>query len=77
MLIYIRDYEGQIPFLPDNSEILQHQLKNISYDIKYKVHVLDYNGKSFIGIYEMNISYEIINKISPLMVSSMCNKKDY
>jgi hypothetical protein len=59
------DYEGQIPFLPDDSEILQHQIKNVSSDIKYKVHVLDYNDKSLIGMCEMNISYEIINKISP------------
>ena len=35
------DYEGQIPFLPDDSKIIQHQIKNITSDIKYKVHILD------------------------------------
>ena len=59
------DYEGQIPFLPDDSKIIQHQIKNVTSDIKYKVHILDYNDMSLIGMCEMTISYQIINQISP------------
>ena len=59
------EYEGQIPFLPDDTKIIQHQIKNITSDIKYKVHILDYNDMSLIGMCEMTISYKIINQISP------------
>ena len=59
------EYEGQIPFLPDDTKIIQHQIRNITSDIKYKVHILDYNDMSLIGMCEMTISYKIINQISP------------
>ena len=59
------DYEGQIPFLPDDSKIIEHQIKNVTSDIKYKVHILDYNDMSLIGMCEMTVSYQIINQISP------------
>ena len=59
------EYEDQIPFLPDDTKIIQHQIKNITSDIKYKVHILDYNDMSLIGMCEMTISYKIINQISP------------
>ena len=59
------EYEGQIPFLPDDSKIIQHQIKNITSDIKYKVHILDYNDMTLIGMCEMTISYQIINQIFP------------
>ena len=59
------DYEDQIPFLPDESKIIQHQIKNITSDIKYKIHILDFNDMSLIGMCEMTISYKIINQISP------------
>ena len=57
--------EGQIPFLPDDSQIIQHQIKNVTSDIKYKVHILDYNDMSLIGMCEMTISYQIINQLTP------------
>ena len=59
------DYEDQIPFLPDESKVIQHQIKNITSDMKYKVHILDYNDMSLIGMCEMTILYEIINQITP------------
>ena len=40
-------------------------MKNILSDIKYKIHVLDYNDMSLIGMCEMVISYDIISQISP------------
>ena len=57
--------EGQIPLISGENEGYQHQIKNILSDIKYKVHVLDYNDMSLIGMCEMTISYSIINQINP------------
>ena len=59
------DYEDQIPFLPDESKIIQHQIKNITSDIKYKIHILDFNDMSLIGMCEMTILYDIVNQITP------------
>ena len=59
------EYQGQIPFLPDDSKFLQHQLKNITTDIKYKVLILDFNDMTLIGMCEMSIAYKILNRIIP------------
>ena len=59
------EYQGQIPFLPDESKYLQHQLKNISSDIKYKVIILDFNDMTLIGMCEMSIAYKVLNRIMP------------
>ena len=59
------EYQGQIPFLPDESKYLQHQLKNISSDIKYKVLILDFNDMTLIGMCEMTIAYKVLNRIMP------------
>ena len=59
------EYQGQIPFLPDESKYLQHQIKNISSDIKYKVLILDFNDMTLIGMCEMTIAYKILNGILP------------
>ena len=59
------EYQGQIPFLPDETKFLQHQLKNISTDIKYKVLILDFNDMTLIGICEMNIAYKVLSRILP------------
>ena len=59
------EYQGQIPFLPDDSKFLLHQMKNITSDIKYKVHILDFNDMALIGMCEMTISYKVINQLTP------------
>ena len=59
------EYKGQIPFLPDESKYLQHQIKNITSDIKYKILVLDFNDMTLIGMCEMTILYKILNRIMP------------
>ena len=59
------EYQGQIPFLPDESKYLQHQIKNISSDIKYKVLILDFNDMTLIGMCEMTIAYKVLNRIMP------------
>ena len=57
--------EGQIPLISKEDETFQHQIKNVLNDIKYKIHVLDYNDMSLIGMCEMVISYKIISQITP------------
>ena len=57
--------EGQIPLISKDEESYKHQMKNVLSDIKYKIHVLDYNDMSLIGMCEMVISYSIISQISP------------
>ena len=57
--------EGQIPLISKEKESIQHQIKNVISDIKYKVHVLDYNDMSLVGMCEMIISFNIIKQISP------------
>ena len=64
-LFSYNDYEEQIPFLPDESKTIQHQIRNITSDIKYKVHILDFNNMSLIGMCEMSILYDILSQITP------------
>ena len=59
------EFQGQIPFIPDESKFLQHQIKNISSDIKYKVLILDFNDMTLIGMCEMSIAYKVLNRIIP------------
>ena len=59
------EYQGQLPFLPDDNEKYTDQLKNINSDIKYKIHVLNFIDMSLIGMCEMTISYDILNQIIP------------
>ena len=59
------EYQGQIPFIPDESKYLQHQIKNISSDIKYKVLILDFNDMTLIGMCEMSIAFKVLNRIIP------------
>ena len=57
--------EGQIPLISKDDETYKHQMKNVLSDIKYKIHVLDYNDMSLIGMCEMVISYDILSQIAP------------
>ena len=57
--------EGQLSLISQEYEIYQHQIKNVVSDIKYKVHVLDYNDMSLVGMCEMVIPYNIISQIKP------------
>ena len=64
-LFTYKEYQGQIPFLPEENQQYQEQIKNITSDVKYKVHVLNNNDMSLIGMCEMVISYNILNQITP------------
>ena len=57
--------EGQLPLISQENESYQHQIKNVVSDIKYKVHVLDYNDMSLIGMCDIIIPYNIISQITP------------
>lgn len=58
-------YEAQLPFLPNESKYIEHNFKNITSDIKYKIHVLNSHNMGLIGICDLNIQYDIMNKIIP------------
>ena len=64
-LFTYEENEGQLPLVSPDNESFQHQIKNIVSDIKYKIHVLDYNDMSLIGMCEMVIPYNIISQINP------------
>ena len=64
-LFTCEENEGQLPLVSPDNESFQHQIKNIVSDIKYKIHVLDYNDMSLIGMCEMVIPYKIISQINP------------
>ena len=57
--------EGQLPLISQENESYKHQIKNVVSDIKYKVHVLDYNDMSLIGMCDITIPYNIISQITP------------
>ena len=57
--------EGQLPLISQENESYQHQIKNVVSDIKYKVHVLDYNDMSLIGMCDITIPYNKISQITP------------
>ena len=59
------DNEGQLPLISQENKSYQHQIKNVVSDIKYKVHVLDYNDMSLIGMCDITIPYNIISQITP------------
>ena len=64
-LFTCEENEGQLPLISQEKENIQHQMKVFDSDIKYKVHVLDYNDMSLIGMCEMVIPYNIISQIKP------------
>ena len=64
-LFTCEENEGQLPLVSPDNESFQHQIKNIVSDIKYKIHLLDYNDMSLIGMCEMVIPYNIISQINP------------
>ena len=64
-LFTYEDNEGQLPLISKENEKFQHEIKNITSDIKYKIHVLDFNDMSLVGMCEIVIPYNIITQIKP------------
>ena len=59
------DVEFQMPLIAQESDIFQHQMKNITTDLKYKIHILDHNDMTLIGMCDLLISYDILSQLSP------------
>ena len=59
------DVEFQMPLIAQESDITQHQIKNIVSDLKYKIHILDHNDMTLIGMCDLVISYDILSQLSP------------
>jgi hypothetical protein len=57
--------EGQLPLIPEETSIYKHIIKNLISDLKYKIHILDINDMSLIGMCEMIIPFNLINQIEP------------
>ena len=58
------DFFVKIPLIQKSSNICKHEIETISSDIKYNIHILEYNESSLIGISEMVIPFIKIKKIN-------------
>ena len=58
------DFFGKIPLIKKSNSICKHEIEKISSDIKYNIHILEYNDSSLIGISEMLIPFNKIKKIT-------------
>lgn len=58
------DFFGKIPLIKKSNNICKHEIETINSDLKYNIHILEYNESSLIGICEMVIPLIKIKKIS-------------
>ncbi len=58
------DFFGKIPLIKKSNSICKHEIEKISSDIKYNIHILEYNDSSLIGISEMLIPFNKVKKIT-------------
>ncbi len=58
------DFFGKIPLIQKSNNICKHEIETINSDIKYNIHILEYNNSSLIGISEMVIPFNKIKKIN-------------
>ena len=58
------DFFVKIPLIQKSNNICKHEIETISSDIKYNIHILEYNESSLIGISEMVIPFIKIKKIN-------------
>ena len=59
------DFFGKIPLIKKINNICKHEIGYINADLKYNIHILEYNESSLIGISEMVIPFIKIKKINP------------
>ena len=57
------DYNEKIPLIEKDYNFCKHQIYNVKSDLKYKVHLVNINDFSLIGICEIIIPYTIISQI--------------
>ena len=57
------DFNEKIPLIEKDFNICKHQINNVNTDLKYKIHIVNINDGSLIGICEIVIPYAIISQI--------------
>ena len=57
------DFNEKIPLIEKDYNICKHQINNVSSDLKYKIHLVNINDFSLIGMCEIIIPYSIISQI--------------
>ena len=62
-LFTYEDFFGKIPLIEKSNNICKHEIPTISSDIKYNIHILEYNESSLIGICEIVIPFIKIRRI--------------
>ena len=62
-LFTYEDFFGKIPLIEKSNNICKHEIQTISSDIKYNIHILEYNESSLIGICEIVIPFIKIRRI--------------
>ena len=65
-LFSFEDFKGKIPLSNnDNNNKITHEIPKIISDIKYTIHILEYNSNSLIGMCELLIPLIKLRQISP------------
>ena len=62
-IIINKDFNEKIPLIEKDYNTCQHQINNVNSDLKYKLHLVNINDFSLIGICEVIIPYSIITQI--------------
>ena len=57
------DFNEKIPLIEKDYNICTHQINNVNSDLKYKIHLVNINDFSLVGICEVVIPYSIITQI--------------
>ena len=57
------DFNEKIPLIEKDYNICTHQINNVNSDLKYKIHLVNINDFSLVGICEVVIPYSIIAQI--------------
>lgn len=57
------DFNEKIPLIEKDYNICKHQINNVNSDLKYKIHLVNINDFSLIGMCEIIIPYSIISQI--------------
>ena len=62
--IFIKgDFNEKISLIEKDFNTCKHQINNVNSDLKYKIHIVNLNDSSLIGICEIVIPYAIISQI--------------
>ena len=65
-LFSFEDFKGKIPLSNnDNNNKIAHEISIINSDIKYTIHILEYNSNSLIGMCELLIPLIKLRQINP------------